>query len=400
MADPDITQREIDAVTKVLVSGQLSIGEWLRDFERAFAKRVCSRYAVGVSSGTAGLHLAVLCCGIEAGELVVTTPFSFVASSNSILFENAVPLFVDVDERTGNIDPSQVAEAVRDLGRRSPSARRWLPPSMRHHSPSEISRVAGILPIHAFGVPADMDPLLETARAQDLPVIEDACEALGSEYKGRPAGSLGDLAVFGFYPNKQITTGEGGMVTTSNPEHRRLLRSLRNQGRDKFGEWLEHNRLGYNYRLDEMSAALGLVQLRRLDRLMANRDHVARSYSERLGDCEWIELPSPPAEATRISWFVYVVRIKPPASRDQVRELLESRGIETRVYFSPIHLQPFYREKFGYQPGSFPVAEKWGETALALPFFGKMSEEQVELVCRELLEAVEASASKSRPRRK
>ena len=249
-------------------------------------------------------------------------------------------------------------------------------------------RLRAILPVDAFGQPADMDPIVQTAQRYGLYVIEDSCEALGAEYKGRPAGSLGDVGVFAFYPNKQITTGEGGMIVTDRDDWNALFRSLRNQGRDVFDAWLNHTRLGYNYRLDEMSAALGLAQMERIDELLAKRAQVAAWYNERLAGQELIETPVVAPETTRMSWFVYVVRILPPAQRDAVMARLDAQGIPSRPYFTPIHLQPFYRERFGYGDGDFPVTEELGRVSLALPFSSVMTQEQVDQVCEALIEAV------------
>jgi perosamine synthetase len=390
MSSPDLTPADVAAVLEVLETGRLSIGPRLAAFEEAVAAYAGAAHGVGVNSGTSGLHLCVIAAGVEAGDLVVTTPFSFIASANCILYERAVPLFVDVDRATGNIDPSLVAEAVEALSRPAGGGR-WLPPSLRDNR-AGLDPVKALLPVHAFGQPADMDPLLATARAHGLAVIEDACEALGAAYKGRPAGTLGDAAVFAFYPNKQITTGEGGLIVTNRDDWDALLRSLRNQGRDVFDAWLNHTRLGYNYRLDELSAALGLSQLGRIDQLLAQRAQVAAWYDERLAEIERVERPAvarrPGGATSRSSWFVYVVRILQPAKRDETMRRLAEAGIPSRPYFTPIHLQPFYRERFGYRRGDFPVTEYLGDVSLALPFSGVMTEEQVDLVCEELVRAV------------
>ncbi|MCX7789171.1 MAG: DegT/DnrJ/EryC1/StrS family aminotransferase, partial [Chloroflexaceae bacterium] len=285
MSSPDLTDAEIAAVTQVLHTPILSIGPQIKAFEHALATQVGVAHAVGVNSGTSGLHLCVIAAGVSDGDLVLTPSFSFIASANCILYERGVPVFVDVEPATGNIDPNLVAEAAADLARGGLAARRWLPPALRDHARPQ-GRLKALLPVHAFGQPADMDPILAVARDHGLAVIEDACEAIGSTYKGRAAGAIGDAAVFAFYPNKQMTTGEGGMIVTSHAEWADLFRSLRNQGRDVFDAWLNHTRLGYNYRMDELSAALGLVQVRRLDELLAKRAQVARWYNERLADLE------------------------------------------------------------------------------------------------------------------
>jgi perosamine synthetase len=387
MSSPSLGDAELEAVLHVLRTPQLSIGPRIAEFEERFAAYVGARHAVAVCNGTAGLHLCVIAAGVREGDLVITTPFSFIASANCILYERAIPVFVDVDVATGNISPELVAEVTHDLSRGGTRGTRWLPPRLRDAS-SGRRRLSAILPVSAFLQTADMDPILETARQHGLPVIEDSCEVVGAEYKGRRAGTLGDAAVFAFYPNKQMTTGEGGIITTSNDEWGTLFRSLRNQGRDVFDAWLNHTRLGYNYRLDEMSAALGLAQLERIEELLARRDRVAGWYADRLRGLELLELPHLAPTTTRASWFVYVVRILSPASRDKVMQRLAAAGIPSRPYFTPIHLQPFYCREYGYQRGDFPVTERLGDTSLALPFSGVMMEDQVDMVCGHLCSAL------------
>ena len=372
MCEPDLTEAERAAVQEVLRTPILSLGPQLDLFERKLAARVGARHAVGVSSGTAGLHLCMLAAGVGEGDLVLTTPFSFVASANCILYVHGTPVFVDVDPATLTIDPDALARKARSLARRG--------------------RLKAILPVHIFGQPADMEPILEIARRFGLAVIEDACEAIGATYKGRAVGSLGDAGVFAFYPNKVITTGEGGMIVTHDPAWDALFRSLRNQGRDVFDGWLTHSRLGYNYRLDELSATLGVVQVERLDELLCRRERVAGWYAERLQRLEGIVLPTLASWTTRMSWFVYVIRLEAAAERDRVIRELARRGIPARPYFPPIHLQPFYRQRFGFAPGSFPVAEAAGGACLALPFSGMMREEQVDVVCGELGEVLAPTA--------
>ena len=383
MSSPDMSAAEIAAVNEVLHTRTLSTGSRLLAFEEAVATHAGARFGVGVNSGTSGLHLCVICAGIGEGDLALTAPFSFIASANCILYERGIPVFVDVDKQTGNLDPVLAAEASSDLLQGGEKARRWLPPSMRDGpiDPGHHGRLKCLLPVHVFGQPADMDPLLEIARTHDLVVIEDACEALGAAYKGRPAGTLSDAAVFAFYPNKQITTGEGGMIVTDREEWKDLFRSLRNQGRDNFDQWLTHSRLGYNYRLDELSAALGLAQINRLGELLAKRAKVASWYNERLEHLELVQCPTVASTTTRVSWFVYVVRVLSPANRNQVLAMLAEAEIPSRPYFTPIHLQPFYRDTFGYRRGDFPITEYLGDVSLALPFSSVMSEEQVDRVC-------------------
>jgi perosamine synthetase len=386
MSSPDLTEAEITAVNRVLQTQYLSIGPQIEAFERAMAAYVSARHAVAVNSGTSGLHLCIIAANIEEGDLVITTPFSFIASANCILYERGVPVFVDVDPRTGNIDPALVVEAVGDLVKGSAAARRWLPPAMQDTGLN--GRLKAILPVDAFVQPADMDPIVSVAREHGLLVIEDSCEAIGAEYKGRKAGMLGGVGVFAFYPNKQMTTGEGGMIITDRDDWDALFRSLRNQGRDVFDAWLNHTRLGYNYRMTEMSAALGVAQLNRIEELLERREQVAGWYNERLVDVEGVQIPYIASTTTRMSWFVYVVRIAPEIGRDRVMTQLKEQGIPSRPYFTPIHLQPFYVQKFGYRRGDFPVTERMGDVSLALPFSSVMTEGQVDTVCKTLEAAI------------
>jgi perosamine synthetase len=395
MSSPDLTAAEVQAVEAVLRTPFLSIGPRIAEFEKRMADYVGVRHAVGVSSGTAGLHLCVVAAGIGEGDLVITTPFSFVASSNCVLYERAVPLFIDIDPQTLNIDPTLVAQAVEDLARGGEVARRWLPPALRQ-SPPESPTLKAILPVDVFGQPADMDPIRQVAERHRLTVIEDACEAIGAGYKGRQAGTLGDAAVFAFYPNKQMTTGEGGVIVTDVDEWDALFRSLRNQGRDQSGTWLNHVRLGYNYRLDEMSAALGVAQLARMEELLHKREQVAWMYRERLREIEGVFLPRIAPTTTRMSWFVYVIRLAPRIDRDAVMARLHAQGVACRPYFTPIHLQPFYVQKFGYAAGDFPATEAAAHSTLALPFHNRLDQATVDRVCMTLAEALAGAAGEER----
>lgn len=380
MSSPDLTPAEREAVIGVLDTPNLSIGPRVEAFEKAVADRVGVRHAVAVSSGTSGLHLCVRALGIEQGDRVITTPFSFVASANVLLYERAVPVFVDVDPDTGNIDADLVAEATDGLSRGGLAARRWLP---RRGVP-ESGTLKAMLPVDVFGQPADYDALDRTARAHGLSVLEDSCEALGAEYKGLPAGRLGDVGVFGFYPNKQVTTGEGGLIVTDDDQIATMTRAMRNQGRAPGDTWLEHTYLGYNYRMDEMSAALGLVQLQRLEELLTKRETVAAWYAEELEDFPQVEtLPWAPT-TTRISWFVYIIRLRPGIDRADVIRRLDGEGIPARPYFAPIHLQKFYVDQYGFEVGDFPITEDLGRRSLALPFSSVMTRDQVALVCERL----------------
>jgi len=385
MSYPDLTDAERQAVLAVVSTPNLSMGPQIEAFEAAFRKFCGSRQAIGINSGTAGLHLCVRAAGIGPGDYVITTPFSFVASANVLLYENAVPIFVDVDPLTGNIDADQVQAAAHDLLDSSGSAaQRWLP----RQGASQGGKIKAILAVDVFGQPADLTRLRQVADTYNLRLIEDACEALGAEYRGRKAGTLGDYGVFAFYPNKQITTGEGGMIITDDNEAADLMRALRNQGRAPGDTWLQHTYLGYNYRLDEMSAVLGVVQMSRLEELLSARQKVADWYQARLEEIPGIEPPQLAESTTRVSWFVYVVRLAPGLEREIIAQRLAERGIPVRPYFLPIHLQPYMVERFGYRPGDFPVTEDLGRRGLALPFSGKMSEAQVEQVCLALADCL------------
>jgi dTDP-4-amino-4,6-dideoxygalactose transaminase len=292
-----------------------------------------------------------------------------------------------VDPLTGNIAPDLVRQAAQDLSQEGQAALKWLP----RQGVGDKGQLKAILPVDVFGQPADMDPIIETARSFGLKVIEDSCEALGAEYKSRPAGTLGDYGVFAFYPNKQITTGEGGMVVTDDDQAASTMRALRNQGRAPGDTWLQHTHLGYNYRLDELSAALGRVQMSRLPALLNRREQVAAWYNERLPEIPGVEAPHVAPTSTRTSWFVYVVRFDPAIDRDKVASRLGQAGIPARPYFLPIHLQPYMVERFGYRPGDFPITEDLGQRGLALPFSGVMSESQVDQVCRILQKSLETN---------
>jgi dTDP-4-amino-4,6-dideoxygalactose transaminase len=387
MSSPDLSAAERQAVAAVLETPHLSMGRAIQAFEAAMAAFTGSRFAIGVNSGTAGLHLCVHAAGINDGDLVITTPFSFVASTNVLLFERAVPVFVDVDPLTGNLDPTAAAAATRDLVAGGTAAQSWLP---RRGAPAAL-RLKALLPVDVFGQPADYDALRPTAAAYGLRIIEDSCEALGASYRGRPAGTLGDYGVFAFYPNKQITTGEGAMIVTDDEEAAHLMLALRNQGRAPGDQWLSHTLMGYNYRLDEMSAALGRAQLSRWDELHAKRQAVADLYAARLAGIPGIELPQRAPTTSEQSWFVYVIRFAPEIDRDAAAAHLTRLGVPCRPYFLPIHLQPYMVEKFGYRPGDFPVTEDLGRRGLALPFSGVMSADQVDRVGTALEQVLHAS---------
>jgi len=365
LARPDISQDDIDAVVAVLKTPHLSLGPKLPEFERAFADVLGLRHAVAVNSGTSALHLIVRALGLGAGHEMITSSFTFVATANCALFEGAKPVFVDIDEATWNMDTRKIEAAITE-------------------------RTKLLMPVHIFGRPMPMDEVLRIGRARGIPVVEDACEALGATYKGRKAGSFALASTFAFYPNKQMTTGEGGMVVTDDDRLADLCRSMRNQGRDPSGGWLAHARLGYNYRLSDLNCALGLSQLARLPQFVAARGRVADRYIEKLADVDELVVPAPYADGT-MSWFVFVVRLADrfsQAQRDAVLDYLRGQGIGTNNYFSPVHLQPFYRERFGYKPGDFPITEKIAARTIALPFYNRLTEKDQDLVVKVLKDAL------------
>jgi perosamine synthetase len=374
LARPDIGPREEELVLEVLRSRRLSLGAMLERFEQAFAERLGVADAVAVSSGTAALHLGVRRLGWSDGDEVITSPLSFVASANCLLYEGARPVFSDIDPITLNVDPAAAEAAVTE-------------------------RTVGILPVHIFGYPADLGRLEALALERKLGILEDACEALGArDAAGRPVGASGNLACFGFYANKQITTAEGGMIVPRDGDDATALRSERNQGRSPTMGWLDHDRLGFNYRLSDIAAAMGVAQLERLDELLRARTRVAGLYAQVLaeldgapageGDPDGLVLPASDRDGARRSWFVYVVHLPAGGNRDAVIADLAQRGIQSKAYLPCIHLMPFYREQFGYRGGEFPIAERVAERSLALPFFGAMGESQVVRVFEALAEAL------------
>ncbi|MGA2012266.1 MAG: DegT/DnrJ/EryC1/StrS family aminotransferase [Solirubrobacteraceae bacterium] len=356
LACPVLGPEEEQRVLAVLRSGLLSLGPLLEEFERAFAGRLGAHHASAVSSGTAGLHLALRAVGVSDGDEVVTSPFSFVASANAAIYERARPVFADIDPVTLNLDPVAAAAAVTSCTR-------------------------ALLPVHVFGYPADL-PALERI---GLPIVEDACEALGAvDGDGIAIGARGHPAVFGFYANKQITTGEGGLVTTADAAIKAQLDSERNQGRAPDMGWLDHDRLGFNYRLSEIACALGLAQLERLDDLLAGRARVAECYGQALAGIEGLTLPCPDRGAVRRGWFVYVVQLPAGVDRDDTVRALRDRAIPSKPYFPAIHLMTFYRERFGHREGEFPVCEDVAARSIALPFFPEMTDGQVQRVASAL----------------
>lgn len=386
LSKPDITDLEIDLVVKTLRSGRLSIGPMQELFEKMTTARVGREHAVACSSGTAGLHMALLALGVGPGDEVITTPFSFIASSNVILYVGAKPVFVDICPKSLNMDPSKLEAAI-------------------------TPRTKAILAVETFGNPMHMEAYEQIAARHEIPLVEDCCEALGCSRKGRQAGSFGRVGVFGFYPNKQITTGEGGMIVTDDKRLADLCRSLRSQGRpvptmpqgtvpagstpavgmggpgvaaSHLGSWLTHERLGYNYRLSELHAALGVAQMKRLSEIIERRQKVATAYTQRLLDVPDVILPTVDQDSV-MSWFVYVVRLSAEYTRqerDEVIAGMRRHEIGAADYFPCIHLQPFYRERFGYAPGDYPIAESVSARTIALPFFGSLREDEIDFVCR------------------
>ena len=355
LAQPVIGEREEELVLEVLRSGQLSLGPRIPAFEQAFAAFVGSPHASAVSSGTAGLHLSLRAVGVKDGDEVVTSPFSFVASANAAVFERARPVFADIDPRTLNLDPKAAEAAITD-------------------------RTAALLPVHIFGYPADL-PAFEKL---GLPIVEDACEALGARHAdGVAVGARGHAASFGFYANKQLTTGEGGMVLTSDEAVKAKIDSERNQGRAPDMGWLDHDRLGFNYRMTDLQAAIGIAQVERLGRMLADRKQVAAWYREALGPLALetgLGLPCEDSGGDERGWFVWVVQVPPGVDRDETILALRAKGIQSKPYLPAIHLMSFYRESFGHREGEFPVCEDVAARSVALPFFPGMSESQVDRV--------------------
>ena len=361
LSGPDISQAEIDAVVAVLQTPNLSLGPKLGEFETRFADLIGRRYGIAVNSGTSALHLCLLSLGVGEGDEVITTPFSFIATSNCILMAGATPVFADVDPDTYNLTAQAVAAKITE-------------------------RTKAVIPVEVFGNPAGIDAVYKLARDNGLLCIEDSCEALGSKVNGLPCGTLGHMSTFAFYPNKQITTGEGGIILTDDEQAAMLCGSLRNQGRDPHAGWLAHARLGYNYRLADINCALGIEQLKRLEEIKAKRRRVFEAYSEHLAGEGRLLLPTDPA-GCEVNWFVYVVRLAEAfgqEQRDGLLALLRQEGIGCSNYFSPIHLQPFMVERFGYKVGDFPVTEAIAARTVALPFHNNLRTQEVATVCEAL----------------
>ncbi|QIA28187.1 DegT/DnrJ/EryC1/StrS family aminotransferase [Thermaerobacter sp. PB12/4term] len=363
MSAPEIDEQDIAAVVEVLRSGRLALGPAAEAFESEIAEYVGVRHAIAVSSGTAALHLVARALGIGPGDEVIVPSFTFAASVNAILYVGAKPVFADIEEDTYNLDPQDVKRRI-------------------------TSRTRAILAVDVFGHPVEWDEILTLADRYGLLVIDDACEALGAEYRGRKVGQFGSAATFAFYPNKQITTGEGGMIVTNDDRIARVCRSLRNQGRSEDGSWLFHRHLGYNYRMDEMSAALGRSQLRRIESFLEKRQRVADLYTERIVRLPFVRPPVIRSHV-RMSWFVYVITLTADIDRNKLMKCMAAQGVQTRGYFEPIHKQPYIRE-LGIDGGDLPVTESVAQRTIALPFHNNMSAEDVEYVVEALTTAVEA----------
>ncbi|HBF11747.1 DegT/DnrJ/EryC1/StrS family aminotransferase [Thermotoga neapolitana] len=377
LSRPDITEEDIEEVVEVLKSGRLSLGDHTRKFGEVVAQYVGAKYGWPVSSGTAALHLILESLDVKEGDIVLVPSFTFIASVNVILMKKAIPVFVDVDRRTLNVSSETLEDAIK----------RCLKGFKQ--GDVHIKGVPGFfMAVDVFGHPLDWDGVLEVCSRYGITVIEDSCEALGSEYKGKKTGTFGVAGAFAFYPNKQITTGEGGVVVTDSEQIFTLVKSMSNQGRGEDEKWLYHVRFGYNYRIDEMSAALGLSQMERIDRILEKRSEAADRYSKMLKDLPWVQVPVVEEYVTRMSWFVYVIRLNGP-DRDRVMKYMEEKGVQVRNYFHPVHLQPFYEKTFGNMRGLLPVTEEESKKTLALPFFTNISPKEQERVVEILEEAVE-----------
>ncbi|MBU1159974.1 DegT/DnrJ/EryC1/StrS family aminotransferase [Patescibacteria group bacterium] len=361
IAKPYITKKEEKYALEVLRSGILSIGPYVKEFEKKFAKFIGTKYACAVSSGTSGLHLAMIAAGIKPGDEVITSPFSFIASSNSILYVGAKPVFVDIDEKTFNIDVSKIEKKI-------------------------TKKTKAILVVHIFGQSADMDPILKLAKKYKLKIIEDACESIGAKYKNKKVGTFGESAVFAFYPNKQMTTGEGGIITTNSKKVYDLCCSLRNQGRAQNMQWLDHQRLGFNYRMDEMSAAVGLAQIEKINFLIKERQKLASLYNKALVYYDDIVQIPGNGNGRNHTYFVYVIKLKNSRiKRNSVVKNMQKKGISTKAYLPSIHLFSFYKKMFKYKKGDFPISESVSKNSLALPFYIGLKKKDIEIICQELI---------------
>lgn len=363
-----IGKEEINAVNKVLKSGWLSIGPYVKKFEEKIAKFNGNKYAISVNSGTAGLHLCVKSAGIKHGDEVITSPFSFIASSNSVIFEGGRPVFADIDKKTYNMNPDLIENAITE-------------------------KTKAIMPVHIFGQSCDMDSIIEIAERHNLKIIEDSCESIGATYKGKKVGTFGESAVFAFYPNKQMTTGEGGCIVTDNEEIYKLCKSYRNQGRSENEDWLGHVRIGYNYRMPEMNAAMGYEQVKKLPWMIKKRQKIAETYNKALARVSGAITPFT-APYNTSTWFVYTIRVEEGINRDAAMKYLNDNGVASKPYLPSLHLQPIYKELFSYKEGDFPVSEGISKSILALPFFIEITKEQIKYVVEKVGEAISIASKK------
>jgi perosamine synthetase len=382
LSAPDVGDRELRYVEQVMRSGSLSLGSMLPRFEEAFAETIGRKFAIAVNSGTSALHLCVRAAGIGPTHEVITTSFSFVASTNCLVYENAIPVFVDIDPATLNISPAQIEEFLKKYCVRTAQGR-----LMNRATGREVKAV---LPVHVFGLPSDMQAIGNLAKEYGLAIIEDSCEAIGATYRGKQAGTFGEMSCFAFYPNKQMTTGEGGMIVTDDEHFARLCRSMRNQGRGEDGAWLKHERLGYNYRLSDIHCAIGLAQIERLAEMLEKRDRVARRYHRALQGIPHLRRLADVANAQR-SWFVYIVQLAPYVDRgvrDRILQKLRAAGVGCQAYFPAIHRQPFLKGLIHLPFGKLYETETAADRCLALPFSSNMREKQIQYVAEELRNAV------------
>jgi perosamine synthetase len=362
LAKPVLTDEDKQAVIKVMNSNWHSLGPKKKEFEQNFAKFCGTKYSLAVNSGTSALHLCMLASGIKEGDEIITSPFSFIASANCALMCGARPVFVDVDPKTFNLDPKKIEQAI-------------------------TSRTKAILPVHIFGQSCDMDPIIQIAKKHNLMIIEDACESIGAEYNGKKVGTFGKAGTFAFYPNKQLNTGEGGMIVTDDKEFYELCDSLHNQGRSDSGQWLTHKYLGYNYRISEFNCALGNSQLKRIQQIINKRRDVANKYNLALANIRNINLPSV-ADYTTHTWFVYVIQLDKKFNRNEIITELNKLGVQTKPYLPAIHLQELYINKFNYKDGDFPICEDISNRSLALPFYESLSDEEINTVVTKLNEVL------------
>jgi len=366
LSRPDITEKEIEAVVEVLRTPNLSLGPKLPEFEQAFADYIGMRRAVAVNSGTSALFLCLQAMGIGAGDEVITTPFTFIATSNSVMMVGAKPVFVDIDPTNLNIDPEKIASKI-------------------------TAKTKAIIPVEVFGSPAGFDRICQVAAEHNLPILEDSCEALGSALGGKKCGTFGLMSTFAFYPNKQMTTGEGGMILTDNDKLADHCCALRNQGRGKSSGWLGHEILGYNYRLSDINCALGIAQLSRIEQMKAKRKKAAGLYQQMLAGDDRLTVPTEQSGCD-VNWFVFVVRLAQQFSktdRDRIIDLMRQADVQVSNYFPPVHLQPFMAKQFGFKKGDFPITEQVAERTIALPFYNKLSRRDAEIVCSELKQALD-----------